>query len=652
MKSNLTPAILGLLLVLNSTPPSAPAAPTGQGKSADPVHGLVELSRRGRVKPMIGSQAEQPGERVVFKDTASGATNWRMSRNPGYNRHQYSNVPVWNCDGSLLNLNSSGGTRRGYWLVAADGSRWTYFDSWPFQWSRVDPQIAYTVNMNTRELSAVNVATRKRRLLWTAPFDHMNGVVHQVWFIKRPDNSFMLNYESRGAVEYKDGQFLCEPERGGAIRKLDDQHFGHAGTSPDGTRVAHFRQGIAIYDLAKGENRFLENMPLSGGHLTWQVDSSWLAATFNNLIYIVWVDQQRAEFLCATNSQLGYYNYCTEAHLEASPDGTKIGYASSMLGDCDFYVAVRKLPDPPGNVRRSGDKLTWEPPEHSKELAGYYVYCDGKPTSRMPLRQTSLSGLKAGGQYVVTAVEHSGLESPRADRQAPAPPGRVKAAAIDAFSVKLTWAPSRDADVAYYNVYCGRGEVRPEQAYRVASATACETIDWGLQAGSDYRYQVTAVDRAGNESRPASAKVFTPAIQVVRQVVEVGRTLGGSPLDVTFALPRDGRYAVWLRLKPINAASQGRLQYRLDRSQQRWEPRWDVVTLGTGAASSAPFWDVMPGPEVGSMVHQLASGPQRLTLQSAGPTAEVQSLLVTNDLGYVPEGITSLLAPGPSRSGR
>src|SRR5262245_44164676 len=61
----------------------------------DDIHRLVELDSRRRIKPyeMLRSErGEYPSERVVFRDSATGTELWKMSRNPGYNYHTYSNL--------------------------------------------------------------------------------------------------------------------------------------------------------------------------------------------------------------------------------------------------------------------------------------------------------------------------------------------------------------------------------------------------------------------------------------------------------------------------------------------------------------------------------------------------------------------------------
>src|SRR5436190_1277843 len=74
---------------------------------ADRIHGLTELSKRTRIKPFASlstPNGEFGCERLVFQDSVTRATVWKMTRNPGFNRHVYSNIAVWNIDGSELCL--------------------------------------------------------------------------------------------------------------------------------------------------------------------------------------------------------------------------------------------------------------------------------------------------------------------------------------------------------------------------------------------------------------------------------------------------------------------------------------------------------------------------------------------------------------------
>jgi len=662
------------------------AAPVAQEpKAADPVHGLVELAKRTRIKPHK-LLADSGDERVVFKDTATGMTVWKMSRNPGSNRHVYSNIPVWNRDGSELLLSSTRPGGAGSWSVASDGSRWRYCDWGNAVWSGLDPHTVFFLQNSTPpKLFAVDVRTGQHREVWKPPFARgsltppsadgkklllvsdtqsktavtsfaylinadgsgepqkfdLEGVVHQIWFLKRPDYSFMFNHEPQPPRKWKEGQYLCEPAKGGRVEQLSPDHFSHAGVCPDGSSVAHFRgQGISIFDLETRKNRELTRTNGSG-HLSWQSDTGWFVASLGNTVSLVNVDPPRVEVLGVPNTWIEYATANTSTTPELSPDGTKVGYASSMLGDADFYVLVRQRPDGPREVKRDGEMLTWQPPAHSREIAGYHVYRDGKALTREPVRETRFKLPDARGDLVVTAIEACGLESKRADATPPKAPGGLAAKAVDGYAVQVSWDPPPDGDIAYYNVYAGIEEVKAEQAWRIASPVKPATIDWGLRAGKRYRYVVTAVDRAGNESAPSSSvTATTPRIQLSQQTVAVKKNLGEKPIEIAFELPRADTYVVWVRLKPAGVSINSTVGVSLDGERERsWKPTWDFVCKGI-VPEAVWFWDTVAGPESCSPVFTLTAGSHKLVLQSRDK-AEIDCVVVTNDRGFVPEGITS-----------
>ena len=665
------------------------------GPPADRIHRLVELSTRTRIKPFELVQKPDgayPSERVVFKDTATGATIWRMSRNPGYNRHHYSNMPVWNADGSKLVLRSNRDTRNGHWQVEADGSQWAYFPKRFGHWNPTNPDIAYSVYSATGEIWETNIRTGKQRVLWKLPVKRFyltppskdgkkflvtenpqsrtaersyfwllntdgigepqrfdaGTVAHQTWFLKRDDYAFMFNDEVRNQKnKYQDKQWMCEPARGGAISVFHRRHLGHAGVSPSGKRVAHHRGGIRISEVDTGKTWL--SMAGGGGHLSWECDDRWLVATMGNNIYEVWVDERRARRVCVPNTQLGYSTYYTEAHLESSPDGTKIGYASSMMGDCDFYVAVQRLPDPSRNVRLQGTTLTWDPPERRNEVAGYHVYRGAKALTREPVRECRFGAPQANVDYTVTAIEPSGLESAREDKSVPSAPTSLKAAPRSPYAVELSWQAPDDLDLSYFNVYASSEErPGPDQRNRIASPTEPRCVDWGLQAGTTYQYVITAVDRAGNESSPTSpVTVGTPPIDRFIRTIKVGRALSKNPIPVDFSVPTNDAYALWAELKAKKVSRGQSLRHRLDDGPNvTWRPAWDFVCKGHGDPNPVPFFDTVKvktdhasaDPRVA-----LKAGTHRLSLALPSGSAELVSLTVTNDLGYMPKGITSFL---------
>jgi hypothetical protein len=120
---------------------------------------------------------------------------------------------------------------------------------------------------------------------------------------------------------------------------------------------------------------------------------------------------------------ISYNNWPTRPYSYASPDaGTKVTYSSDQLGDGDVCYVVARRPDPPRKVSlKSANgkvRLSWHPPEHSKETDGYVVYGAGKDNRFRPLhgelvKETGWTGDVRSGvtRFAVAAREWSGLES-------------------------------------------------------------------------------------------------------------------------------------------------------------------------------------------------------------------------------------------------
>ena len=93
------------------------------------------------------------------------------------------------------------------------------------------------------------------------------------------------------------------------------------------------------------------------------------------------------------------------------------------------------------------------------------------------------------------------------DANAPSVPDAVKVAKEGA-GARLTWAASPEADVDGYNVYraTGSGSYTKISA---AAVTGADYLDDALTPGTTYAYQLTAVDRAGNESARSATVTLT-----------------------------------------------------------------------------------------------------------------------------------------------
>jgi fibronectin type 3 domain-containing protein len=179
-------------------------------------------------------------------------------------------------------------------------------------------------------------------------------------------------------------------------------------------------------------------------------------------------------------------------------------------------VAVVEPPETPSEVTpvatAGGVKLTWSAhgsqfrvfrkPEGAAEFALAATveqpeWTDaeaefGKPTAYLV-------------QTVVTAPDNRLAESDLSaevsikpkDEFPPAVPSGLRATAGPA-SVELSWEPDTEPDLAGYRIYSAVGAGAFE---KVADVAAIPTYsDKSAEKGKTYRYAVSAVDRAGNES--------------------------------------------------------------------------------------------------------------------------------------------------------
>ena len=514
-------------------------------------HQLERLAERRPFKPydqVVQGDRVQP-ERVIFKDTATGAQIWRLADTPGGStRHFYMEASPWNCDGSILMLLSREWRSRLNLRYSADGSavtRLPYGTGW-FAWDRRDPKVFYVagkddagkttvfryhietgerISLRQYEGSAMvwavsqdnryllikeaftNVPWHKRSMIHLLSIDEKEdipidpkGQIHQLWFTKLPDHSVEFEYEHGGYQpgEYPDGNYLMTKD---GTRRLiyggPGKWAGHRAHSPSGVLMVPGGQLQTVNKLT-GEIRLLG--PGGGNHQSWEADESWLAASSGaDLIRFAADGRDFVQRIGSHNSRIGHSTYWTEAHVEMSPDGTKLGYASSMLGDIDFHFIVMMLPGTPHGLTatRQGTqvRLAWEPPKHAKEITGYLVYRSRRSgtgyrlVTARPIEECAWTDTpgERGAYYQVASLERCGLEGLRSNETCsdPAWPGPLR-----------------------HVFECERAPVTKPPAMEAFDSTAS-----GLYA------------------------------------MNLGKDRPATDFAMPFAVPRDGTYALWLRVK-------------------------------------------------------------------------------------------------------
>ncbi|MBI3934331.1 MAG: hypothetical protein HY316_06535 [Acidobacteria bacterium] len=224
--------------------------------------------------------------------------------------------------------------------------------------------------------------------------------------------------------------------------------------------------------------------------------------------------------------------------LEASQRGTKAVFAVKAINhrekDAGFSnlatVEITDLPEAPTRLRailtEPAIQLSWTPAERSAfggaapMPEGYEVYRTdaGSPapaallaTTPSPFYEDTSFAFGASYTYYVRAFarrgestartpESSSVEVAAVDRFPPASPQNLRAVPVPG-AVELAWSPNAETDLAGYHLYRSAGS----NFVRVNAVLLLLPLyrDTNVQAGNEYRYQVKAVDRNGNEGPPS-----------------------------------------------------------------------------------------------------------------------------------------------------
>ncbi|MBC8356383.1 MAG: DUF1961 family protein [Planctomycetes bacterium] len=224
---------------------------------------------------------------------------------------------------------------------------------------------------------------------------------------------------------------------GVAVRRAENMGGGHQALSPDRELLLESFQKTSTMSAQSrktGEVWHLGNFPyLDHPEWVWHRDFGTMRGDLRPLPLFFFDTRHGSMWPIAS---MNYHDYGERLQSirqkrgdatvffpgqATSPDGTKVAYASPMLSDNrrtkgDIYFAIARYPLPPVDVRIEIGKLHWNPPRYAAEIAGYHVYHStesGTAFNRLtetPIERDSFPVSKAGF-YVVTSVEHSGLES-------------------------------------------------------------------------------------------------------------------------------------------------------------------------------------------------------------------------------------------------
>jgi hypothetical protein len=216
-------------------------------------------------------------------------------------------------------------------------------------------------------------------------------------------------------------------------------------------------------------------------------------------------------------------------------EGEERGELSNMVSVIPLPVAER-----PGNAVAAATAeavtIRWDAPARAVDggqpaIAGYNVYrgsgddfsgAFAEPVNRELIRGTSFNDTPPYGEhrYSVTAVASVGpprLESEPSqpatvtfrDLIAPPPPASISAL-VETRSIRVVWDAVDAPDLAGYKLYRAEGSGQTELVevgkFPIWPQPVNQTNyrDAEPEIGISYRYEVTSVDKSGNESKPVS----------------------------------------------------------------------------------------------------------------------------------------------------
>lgn len=436
-------------------------------REPQPYHGLEVLNDRAGAPVRL----DTPQERTVFRDTSTGAVVWKLTRSV-----RTEMADRFNADGSILPIyNRSFRGFTVYDLAAGAIREFPDLRGSPVL-SRTDPNVMYLLESGEREgrahytIRAVDL--RGGAVSEVAQWDSPDGgsaefgaspySARLILGLKEGRALYLI--DPRATVEERVRRVPLPMRMKGSYYSDDDSCVNwqrcyffqrwRMDLDTGDIRLAHyptyggheiFGRGVLVgryvtmmlthpvgllpCDETNGEqvriwSNWRTDVPSDYGQLAaddrWLVTNGTEGAVAGKRLLID--GHETGTVMQIVHDFTSRNSWDSNTYTRISPDATKIAYMCDMLGDTDVYVAVTRRPEAPLGLtlRQDGDavRLTWEPPDAAREIAGYNVYRStrsGRDCRRVNDRLVDgteyVDSPPAGPVfYAVAAQEHSGLE--------------------------------------------------------------------------------------------------------------------------------------------------------------------------------------------------------------------------------------------------
>ena len=290
----------------------------------------------------------------------------------------------------------------------------------------------------------------KPAVVGPTPIFHLPFRTNQFYWTQDEFDAFEFNFNPTSPGygnpdAGREGQYRVDYKRGKLFRfcRVHGSHRSYEWPSR-GRRMARVTAfGLVARDITSDDERCLITRPanpyrIGDMHSDWSALDGTLGSSLGVYYYIAdmrpwpmkatagdpgvrgWTRNVHRVALTAHRNRM----YRSEAHAALSPDGTKVAYMSNMTGAVEVYHAVIRRPRAPRNVRvrleDGGVRVTWEAPEHGREIVGYFVFASEEsgrgfrlltPEPVKAARFDDRDPKAAKRFYVVSAVEGSGVVS-------------------------------------------------------------------------------------------------------------------------------------------------------------------------------------------------------------------------------------------------
>ena len=263
-----------------------------------------------------------------------------------------------------------------------------------------------------------------------------------------------------------------------------------------------------------------------------EIDLVWLASSDNMRVTSYVVYRNSAKLATVPGTATSYQDKAVAAattyvYTVRATDAARNTSANSRPARATTPAAADKQPpSAPARLRATAISaaeidLTWSPSIDNVGVTGYVIYRDGTKLTTVPGAATSYQDTSVapstGYVYTVQAIDAAGNVSPQSnktkaqtpavDKQPPSAPARLRATAISAAEIDLTWSPSIDnVGVTGYVIY------RDGTKLTTVPGAATSYQDTSVAPSTGYVYTVQAIDAAGNVSPQSNkTKASTPA---------------------------------------------------------------------------------------------------------------------------------------------